>query len=78
MRRISQVAFIAGIVVPTLAGPAFGYLDPGTGSMILQALIGALVAGVTTVGIYWRRLTSIFQRGKASTQQNSSERSPTD
>jgi hypothetical protein len=48
----------AGLVVAVLAGtaaPAHAYLDPGTGSMILQVLLGGF-AGVALAGkLYWRR-----------------------
>jgi hypothetical protein len=37
------------------AAPAWAYLDPGTGSMILQVLLGGF-AGLALVGrLYWRR-----------------------
>lgn len=35
---------------------AYAYLDPGTGSVVLQALIGVLVGVVITVKIYWYKL----------------------
>lgn len=38
------------------------YLDPGTGSFILQALIGVILGGLLTLKMYWRRL-----KGFAST-----------
>jgi hypothetical protein len=39
-----------------------GYLDAGTGSMLMQALAGG-VAGVAVVGkLYWRRLKRVFVR----------------
>jgi hypothetical protein len=39
-----------------------GYLDAGSGSLILQALAGGL-AGVAVVGrLYWRRLKRAFVR----------------
>jgi hypothetical protein len=39
-----------------------GYLDAGTGSMIMQALAGG-VAGVAVVGkLYWRRFKRVFAR----------------
>ena len=38
------------------AAPAYAYLDPGTGSMILQVLLGGF-AGLALVGkLYWHRL----------------------
>lgn len=42
--------------------PAHAYLDPGTGSIILQLLLGG-IAGIAMVGkLYWHRLTSFFRR----------------
>ncbi len=45
--------------------PAHAYLDPGTGSMLLQLLLGG-VAGVLVVGkLYWHRVQAFFGRGPA-------------
>jgi hypothetical protein len=40
------------------------YLDPGSGSMIIQILVGGLAAVGVTMKLYWRRITGIFSRGK--------------
>ena len=58
-----------GLMVVVLGGtttPAHAYLDPGTGSMILQVLLGG-VAGVALVGkLYWHRfLVMIGARSEA-------------
>jgi hypothetical protein len=40
--------------------PASAYLDPGSGSMLLQVLLGG-VAGVAVIAkLYWGRLLSLF------------------
>ena len=45
--------------------PAHAYLDPGTGSMLLQLLLGG-VAGVLVVGkLYWHQAKAFFGRGPA-------------
>ncbi|MHA1600306.1 MAG: hypothetical protein ACTSW2_05730 [Alphaproteobacteria bacterium] len=51
-----------------LMNPAFAYLDPGTGSMIIQLLLGG-IAGAMVVGkLYWHRFKSFLGRkGTAST-----------
>ena len=41
---------------------AFAYLDPGTGSMLLQGLIAGILVVCTTVGIFWRRLKDLFSK----------------
>jgi len=35
---------------------AFAYLDPGTGTIIIQVLIGAIVGIGITLKIYWYKL----------------------
>ncbi len=53
--------------------PALAYLDPGTGSMLLQMLLGG-VAGALVVGkLYWHRIKAFFGRRPApSPNQDSS------
>jgi len=45
-----------------------GYLDPGTGSVILQALLGGVAALAVTGKLWWARVTSIFRRDRGDTQ----------
>ncbi len=35
---------------------AYAYIDPGSGSLVIQIIIGALVGVGITVKIYWYRL----------------------
>ena len=44
------------------AGPAWAYLDPGTGSMLLQGVIGAIAAVAFTLKLYWHKFTGLFKR----------------
>jgi hypothetical protein len=45
-----------------------GYLDAGSGSLIMQALAGGL-AGFAVVGkLYWRRLKRVFGRRDAGNE----------
>ncbi len=43
---------------------AWAYLDPGTGSLILQAVVASLFAGLLTIRLYWRRLKAYIFYGK--------------
>lgn len=42
-----------------------GYIDPGTGSLILQGLIASLAAGAVAIRHYWYRLKAFFRGEKA-------------
>ena len=40
---------------------AYAYLDPGTGSIIIQAILGALAAGLVFIKIYWHKLLVLLR-----------------
>jgi hypothetical protein len=50
-----MVEHLVGEVVPA-------YLDPGSGSIIFQAVVAGAMAVSLTVKIYWRRLRGLFRR----------------
>jgi hypothetical protein len=52
-----------------LPSPALAYLDPGTGSMILQIVLGALVGAATVVKVYWYRIKSFFSSKKSDSTE---------
>ena len=47
---------------------AHAYLDPGTGSIILQAIIGFIAASITIISTYWNKLkifiVNLFKKKK--------------
>jgi hypothetical protein len=45
---------------------AEAYLDPGTGSMVLQIVTGGILAVMATTRLYWKRIQSFLQRDKKS------------
>lgn len=51
---------VSSLFLLALHSPAYAYLDPGTGSMILQGLIGGVAVGAATISVYWKKLTSLF------------------
>ncbi len=45
-----------------LEAPVDAYLDPGSGSMLLQILLGGFAAIGVVAKLYWHRVTSLFRR----------------
>jgi hypothetical protein len=45
-----------------ISDEAYAYLDPGTGSMIVQAVIAGVAAVSVSIGIFRRRLLSFWGR----------------
>jgi hypothetical protein len=65
---------ILGILAFLLTGSenAYAYIDPGTGSMLLQGLIAAVAAAAIAIKLYWQKVKAfLFGRGEKA-------RSPTD
>lgn len=55
------------------APSAHAYLDPGSGSAILQGIIGALAAIGITLKLYWHRILRFLGIRKASNLQEDHE-----
>ena len=47
----------------SIASPAYAYLDPGTGSMLISAVLGVAAAVALAVKMVWYRMIGFF-RGK--------------
>ena len=56
----SLAACIAGLLSITLSSPAAAYLDPGTGSIILQGALAAIAGAIVVLKLYWMRLKSFI------------------
>ena len=71
--RVSWVA-LAGVTALLLPREAHAYLDPGTGSMLLSALLSVLVTAGFALQNYGYRLLAFFRRSRADAPPNQSER----
>lgn len=40
------------------------YLDPGSGSYLIQLLLASLLGGLFLVRLYWKKITGFFTRKK--------------
>ena len=55
---------IVAILFVSASLPAYGYIDPGTGSLIIQGIIGAIAAAGVMLKIYWHKVRVFFSRGQ--------------
>lgn len=61
---IMKKPFLLLAIFLLLSTNAYAYLDPGTGSMILQSLIAIFVIAGSAVGIFWQKIKSMFSKSK--------------
>jgi len=66
-------SLVLGIGV--LAGPAFGYIDPGTGSYILQVAIAFLIGLSFSIKVFWKRIGAFFRKTVSGKKGNSRDAS---
>ena len=57
-----KIAFFVVAIRLIFPQPAFAYLDPGTGSYIIQLLIGAVLGGGYLIKTYWREIKTKFNQ----------------
>ncbi len=52
---VMRLVLVSMLLLVPLAS-AFAYVDPGTGSMIIQVVIAAVVGGAAFLGVFFRKL----------------------
>ncbi len=66
---------IAAFTVLTIFGaaPAFAYLDPATGSIIIQAVIGAVAGGLLYAKLFMHKVRALFSRKTSDAASDNTE-----
>ena len=58
--------FLIALIYYAMLSPSQAYLDPGTGSVILQAIIAFLaIIGSTTIN-FWRQIKKLYSKIRLS------------
>lgn len=65
--RFSLIALVCLVILPI---NAFAYLDPGTGSAVLQGVLGALAAIAVVLKLYWYRFLRMLGLRKDSVKKD--------
>lgn len=65
---------MAAILLLMVTADVFAYLDPGTGSMMLQVILGGIAAVGVAIKLYWHRILAAFGMRKKAPQEQQDER----
>lgn len=66
--KILTPLITATFILLASAGPAFAYIDPGSGSALISIIIGAFVAVGLAVKSFWYKITGLFGGKKSSSE----------
>lgn len=58
IRDFKEVAILCLALWSVQITPAYAYMDPGTGSLLLQGLLGGIAGAAVFIRLYWYRLRS--------------------
>jgi hypothetical protein len=70
LRRALRIGFVLAACL-SITSPAYAYLDPGTGSMLLSAVIGVAAAVGLAVKMFWYRLVGLVRGKRTETAEGS-------
>ena len=64
LKNHSGTALLGGAFYLISTYPSFAYLDPGSGSMLLTAILGILAATTYTLKGYVHKVTALFGKNR--------------
>lgn len=60
----SSSRWVAGASLVLAAAPAWAYIDPGTGSMLVQSALAIIAVALVAGRSAWHKVKSFFSRRK--------------
>lgn len=62
------------VALVLVSQPAWAYLDPGTGSMLLQVILGGIAAVGVAIKLGWHRIRAALGFGKKAEADDDPEK----
>jgi hypothetical protein len=59
---MNKIFYITIIIFFVSLKPAYAYLDPGSTSIIIQAILGFIAASITTLTFYWSKVKNFISK----------------
>lgn len=50
------------LLLTVIPAPLYAYLDPGTGSYVLQIVLAAVLGGLFAIKLFWHRIKLFLMR----------------
>ena len=70
-----RVSLLLAVLLLVISPPAFAYLDPSTGSMVVSAIVGIFASIALALKTYWYKIKGLFKKEQKdeAAQQDSGE-----
>lgn len=69
MKGFFQLLAIATFILLVTAQTSYAYIDPGSGSMVMMAILGFFAAVGFTLRKYFYRIRGLFGGGKSGSEK---------
>ena len=61
------MAVLTGLIIAT---PAYAYIDPGTGSFIVQGIIAAVIGAGVVFKLFWHKIKAVLTGKSVATDDD--------
>lgn len=55
-----RFTLVIALLLLCIPSSLFAYIDPGSGSYIIQVIIAALLGGAVAIKVFWQRIKNFF------------------
>lgn len=66
---ISAITALCGITPSSNGNCTSAYLDPGTGTMIISAIVGILATAALGIKTFWYKIGRLFKKDSSKSQK---------
>ena len=66
--------YLIVLILLLVAQPAWAYLDPGTGSMLLQVILGGIAAVGVAIKLGWHKIRAALGFGRKPGSEDEQEK----
>ena len=60
MKPTMRLILVVALALMLVAAPAFAYIDPGTGSFLVQGVIAAVIGAGVAGKLFWHKIKALF------------------
>ncbi len=78
VHRKRVIAVWLAVNLVGFSAAAHAYLDPGTGSILVQSLLAGIAGAVAVLSVYWQRVKAFFVNLRKSPRDTQTSATSTD